>query len=154
MEGSKPKSSIIQWLLDSDPSIRWQAMRDLTDATAEEVAAERAKVATEGWGAQLLALQGADGSWAGAAWNRGWDSTMHVLSLLRELGLDPASDEARHAVGLVRDHVTWRGWDWDGTWRGLDFDGIPFFAGEVEPCITGQVGASGAYFSQDIQRIL
>src|SRR5919106_3986951 len=153
-QAPKPNSSVIQWLLDSDPSIRWQVMRDLIGAPAEEVAAERARVATEGWGARLLALQGADGSWAGTAWNRGWDSTMHVLSLLRELGLDPASDEARHAVGLVRDHVTWRGWDWDGTWRGLDFDGIPFFAGEVEPCITGQVGASGAYFSQDIQRIL
>jgi hypothetical protein len=129
-------------------------MRDLTDAPDEEVAAERAKVATEGWGARLLALQGADGSWAGTAFNQGWDSTMHVLSLLRELGLDPASDEARRAVGLVRDRVTWRGWDWDGTWRGFDFSGNPFFAGEVEPCINGQVGASGAYFGQDIQRIL
>jgi hypothetical protein len=129
-------------------------MRDLTDAPVEEVAAERAKVATEGWGARLLALQGADGSWAGAVWNRGWDSTMHVLTLLRELGLDPMSDEARRAVGLVRDRVRWKGWDWDGTWRGWDFDGNPFFAGEVEPCINGQVGASGAYFGQDIQRIL
>jgi hypothetical protein len=129
-------------------------MRDLLGAPAEEVAAERAKVATEGWGAQLLALQGTNGSWAGAAWNQGWDSTMHVLSLLREMGLDPASNEARRAVGLVRDHVRWQGWDWDGTWRGWDFVGNPFFAGEVEPCINGQVGASGAYFRQDIQRIL
>src|SRR5512144_2963352 len=98
----KPESSVIQWLLDSDPSIRWQVMRDLTDAPAEEVAAERARVATEGWGARLLALQGADGSWAGAAWNHGWNSTIHVLSLLRELGLDPASDQARRAVTSVR----------------------------------------------------
>ena len=150
----KPKRSVIGWLLDSDPSIRWQAMRDLTDAPDEAVAAERARVATEGAGARLLALQGADGSWAGAAWNRGWDSTMHVLSLLRELGLNPASDEARRAVGLVRDRVTWRGWDWDGTWRGWDWDGNPFFAGEVEPCINGQVAASGAYFGQDVQRIV
>ncbi|MBC7877942.1 MAG: hypothetical protein H7Y59_12305 [Anaerolineales bacterium] len=142
---------VIQWLLDSDPSIRWQVMRDLTNAPAEEVAAARAKVATEGWGAQLLALQGADGSWAGEAWNHGWDSTMHILSLLREMGLDPASDEARHAVGLVRDQVRWKGWDWDGTWRGAEFDGNPFFAGEVEPCINGQVWASSAYFGQDTQ---
>jgi hypothetical protein len=70
------------------------------------------------------------------------------------MGLDPASDEARRAVGLVRDHVNWQGWDWDGTWRGWDWKGNPFFAGEVEPCINGQVGASGAYFGQDIQRIL
>jgi hypothetical protein len=149
-----PNSSVIQWLLDSDPSIRWQVMRDLLGAPAEEVAAERARVATEGMGARLLALQGADGSWAGTAWNHGWDSTMHVLSLLREMGLDPASDEARRAVGLVRDHVTWRGWDWDGTWRGLDFEGTPFFVGEVEPCINGQMAASGAYFGQDVQRIV
>jgi hypothetical protein len=79
---------------------------------------------------------------------------MHVLTLLRELGLDPASDAARRAVGLVRDHVTWRGWDWDGTWRGEDFAGTPFFVGEVEPCINGQVAASGAYFGQDVQRII
>jgi hypothetical protein len=148
-----PKSmeSVIRWLLDSDPSIRWQAMRDLTDASDEEVAAERAKVATEGWGARLLALQGTDGSWAGTAFNHGWDSTMHVLSLLRELGLDPASEQARRAVNLVRDRVRWKGWDWDGTWRGSEFDGNPFFAGEVEPCINGQVGASGAYFGEDTQ---
>lgn len=146
--------SVTQWLLDSDPSIRWQTMRDLIGAPAEDVAAERARVATEGAGVQLLALQGADGSWASAAWNRGWDSTMHVLSLLREMGLDPASDEARRAVGLVRDRVTWRGWDWDGMWRGWDWDGNPFFAGEVEPCINGQVAASGAYFGQDVQRIV
>jgi hypothetical protein len=153
-QASKSGQSVIQWLLDSDPSIRWQVMRDLTRAPAEQVAAERARVATEGKGAHLLALQGADGSWAGTAFNQGWDSTMHVLSLLREFGLDPASDEARRAVGLVRDHVTWQGWDWDGTWRGVDFVGNPFFAGEVEPCINGQVGASGACFGQNIERII
>src|SRR5262245_48012873 len=105
----KPPSSVIRWLLDADPSVRWQVMHDLIGAPANEVAAERALVATNGVGARLLALQGADGRWAGAAWNRGWDSTMHVLSLLREMGLDPASDEARRAVGLVRDRVTWQG---------------------------------------------
>ncbi|HEY7092083.1 MAG TPA: hypothetical protein VH393_02825 [Ktedonobacterales bacterium] len=150
----EPESSVIAWLLDSDPAIRWQAMRDLTDARDEEVAAERAKVAHEGCGAQLLALQEANGSWAGAAWNHGWDSTMHVLTLLREMGLDPASDEARRAVVRVRDGVRWRGWDLDGAWRGEDFAGAPFFAGEVEPCINGQVAASGAYFGQDVQRIV
>src|SRR5262245_12440169 len=141
----KPNRSVIAWLLDSDPSIRWQAMRDLTDAPAEEVAAERARVATEGAGARLLALQGTDGSWADAAWNRGWNSTMHVLSLLRELGLDPASDEARRAVGLVHDRVTWQGCG------PPEADANFFFAGEVEPCINGQVAASGAYFGRDVQ---
>lgn len=142
----KLQQSVIEWLLDSDPSIRWQVMRDLTDTSADEVAAERARVATEGWGAQLLALQGADGSWSGVAWNRGWNSTMHVLMLLRDMGLDPASQQARHAVNLVRDHVIWQGWGGD--------KGNPFFVGEFEPCINGQVGAVGAYFGQDVKGII
>src|SRR5512141_581766 len=100
---------VTEWLLDSDPSIRWQVMRDRIGASAEAVAAERARVASEGAGASLLALQGTDGRWGGAAWNRGWNSTMHILMLLRELGLDPGCDQARRAVGLVRDGVTWRG---------------------------------------------
>jgi hypothetical protein len=147
-QAPKPNSAVIRWLLDSDPSIGWQVMRDLTDAPAEEVAAERARVATEGAGARLLALQAPDGRWGGAAWNRGWDSTMHVLTLLREMGLDPASDEARRAVGLVRDRVTWQGCG------PPEVDDNPFFAGEVEPCINGQVAASGAYFCQDVQGIV
>jgi hypothetical protein len=153
-QGPPPNGPVIQWLLDSDPAIRWQVMQDLLGAPASAVAAERARVATEGAGARLLALQEPDGSWAGAAWNHGWDSTMHVLSLLRELGLDPASHAAQQAVTLVRDRVRWRGWDWDGTWRGEEFEGTPFFAGEVEPCINGQVAVSGAYFGQDVQRIV
>src|SRR5262245_31452637 len=144
----KPTSSVKRWLLDSDPSIRWQVKRDLTDAPDEEVAAERARVATEGVGARLLALQAPDGRWGGAAWNRGWDSTMHVLWLLREMGLDPASDAARRAVDLVRDRVTWRGCG------PQQCDDNAFFAGEIEPCINGQVAASGAYFGQDVQGII
>ena len=144
----KLQRSAIQWLLDSDPSIRWQVMRDLIGAPADEVAAERARVATEGAGARLLALQGADGRWGGAAWNRGWNSTMHVLMLLRDMGLDPASAGARRAVRLVRDHVTWQGCG------PQECDGNPFFAGEVEPCINGQVGAVGAYFGQDVRGIV
>jgi hypothetical protein len=147
-QGPKSKSSVIQWLLESDPSIRWQAMRDLTDAPADAVAAERARVASEGAGARLLALQAHDGRWGGAAWNRGWDSTMHVLSLLREMGLDPAGDAARRAVGRVRERVTWRGCG------PPEADDNPFFAGETEPCINGQVAASGAYFGQDVQGLV
>ncbi|HZD53636.1 MAG TPA: hypothetical protein VE175_11360 [Woeseiaceae bacterium] len=123
-------------------------MRDLTDASADEVEAERAKVATEGAGARLLALQAPDGRWGGAAWNRGWDSTMHVLSLLRELGLDPASDEARHAIARVRERVTWEGCG------PPEVHGNPFFVGEVEACINGQVAAAGAWFGQNIRGII
>jgi hypothetical protein len=140
--------TVVDWLLDSDPSVRWQVKRDLIGAPADEVAAERARVATEGTGARLLALQGADGRWGGAAWNRGWSSTMHVLMLLRDLGLDPASDQALRAVGLVRDRVSWKGCG------PPECDDNPFFAGEVEPCINGQVGAVGAYFGQDVRGIV
>jgi hypothetical protein len=140
--------TVVDWLLDSDPSIRWQVMRDLIGAPEDDVAAERARVATEGAGARLLTLQGTDGRWGGAAWNHGWNSTMHVLLLLRDLGLDPESAEARRAVGLVRNHVTWRGCG------PPEADGHAFFAGEVEPCINGQVAAAGAYFDQDVRGIV
>jgi len=136
--------SVVEWLLDSDPAIRWQVLRDLTDAPANEVAAERARVATEGMGARLLALQAPHGMWGGAAWNHGWDSTMHVLWLLRLLGLDPESAEAKRAVDRVQEQVTWRGCG------PPEFDDNPFFAGEEEPCINGQVAAAGAYFRQDV----
>jgi hypothetical protein len=121
-------------------------MQDLIGSPAVEVAAERARVAMEGFGARLLGLQGADGRWGGAAWNRGWNSTMHVLMLLRELGIDPASDEVRHATDLVRDRVTWKGSGPE------ECDANGFFDGEVEPCINGQVAATGAYFGQDVGR--
>jgi hypothetical protein len=147
-EAPKAQSSVIRWLLDSDPSIRWRVMRDLIGAPVDEVAAQRARVATEGAGARLLALQGADGRWGGAAWNRGWNSTMHALMLLRDMGLDPASDQARRAVGLVRDRVTWQGCG------PQECAGNAFFEGEVEPCINGQVGAVGVYFGQDVQGIV
>ena len=141
-------SALIRWLLDSDPSIRWQVLRDVTEASADEVEAERARVATDGFAARLLALQARDGRWGGAAWNRGWDSTMHALTLLREMGLDPACKDAQRAVDLVRERVTWKGCG------PPEADDNPFFAGETEPCINGQVGAAGAYFGQDVRGIV
>lgn len=138
----------IDWLLDGDPAIRWQVLRDLTAAPAHEVAAERARVATEGVGAQVLARQQPDGTWGGQAWNRGWDSTMHALWLLWLLGLDPACAEAQRALRRVREHVTWRGSGPEAC------DDNPYFAGEIEPCINGQVAAAGAYFGQDVRGII
>ena len=67
---TRPSSAVIEWLLDADPAIRWQTLRDFTDAPETEVAAARARAPAEGWGARLLALQGADGSWSGVAWNQ------------------------------------------------------------------------------------
>ena len=142
------EQNVIDWLLDGDPSVRWQVMRDLTDESATAVRAERARVATHGHGAQLLALQAQDGRWGGAAWNRGWDSTMHVLWLLREMGLDPDSGEANVALARVRANVTWRGCG------PPEAEGNSFFAGETEPCINGQVAAAGAYFRQDVRSLV
>jgi hypothetical protein len=137
---------VTNWLLDSDPAIRWQVMRDLTHEPADVFDKERARIATEGWGAQLLALQAPDGLWAGKAWDHDWTDTFHVLELLRRFGLDPQSEQATKATALVRDHVTWgSGSEWTTDW-GLN----PFFAGEVEPCINGNVVASGAYFGVDM----
>jgi hypothetical protein len=134
--------SVIDWLLDSDPAIRWQVMRDLTDAPTNEVAAERAKVAREGWGARVLSLQGADGRWGGGAAIPDSTSTNHTLWLLRVMGLDPGSDQARRAVARVREVR----WEYDESMR--------FFAGEVEPCINGTAVAVGAYFAEDVGGIV
>jgi hypothetical protein len=131
--------SVIDWLLDSDPSIRWQVMRDLTGEPDASVARERWRAAAEGWGARLLDLQGADGHWGGAAFvPRAWISTMDTLQLLRDLGLDLASPRVRRAIDQVRDRCTW----------GAEFADAPFFDGEVEPCINGRVLAIGAYFGE------
>src|SRR4051794_41942401 len=94
--------TVLDWLLDSDAAIRWQVLRDLADAPADVVAAERARVATEGWGARLLALRGPDGQWAGGAcFPAGWQptegpgqaraSTLPTPVLLQDLRPDPPS---------------------------------------------------------------
>jgi hypothetical protein len=145
----RPQSSVSRWLLDSDPSIRWQALRDLMGASKQQVAAERAKVATEGWGAELLARQSADGFWGVGTRNPEW-ATLQVLLLLRDMGLDPTSEQARRAVERVRNNVRWQGvLPQDAAWHGK-----PLFAGEVEPCINGRVVTAGAYFGEDVQGIV
>jgi hypothetical protein len=141
---TKPNKSVMQWLLDSDPSIRWQVMRDLTGDPDEVVAAERSRVASEGWGARLLDLQRQDGTWGDDTSTRNWESTLHTLLLLRDMGLDPSSERARTAVGLVRDKFTW----------GPEFGDAPFFEGEVEPCINGGVLELGSYFGETRDRLL
>ncbi|OLD02198.1 hypothetical protein AUG19_07395 [archaeon 13_1_20CM_2_54_9] len=139
---SEKDLTVVEWLLDSDPSIRWQVMHDLTKEPGDVVAAERSKIAEKGWGARLLALQGPDGQWGGGACFPEWTSTMNTLSLLELMGLDPASDEVRRALVLVRDNSKW------------EHAGQPFFSGEVEPCINGRVVALGSYFGQDIQDVV
>jgi hypothetical protein len=148
------RMTVLDWLLDSDPAIRWQVLRDLVRAPDGTVVSERARVATEGWGAGLLALQGEDGQWAGGAcfpgegWRRAegegqpWTSTLPTLQLLRDLGIDPRSDRVRRAVAKVRDLCRW------------EHAGQPFFEGEVEPCINGRTVTLGIYFDQDVSRVV
>ena len=130
---------VTEWLLDSDPAIRWQVMRDLLDAPPRETAGERARIATEGWGANLLALQGDDGYWGGQEYGIDGDrrSVMWTLHLLRRLGIDPDAPQTRAAIARVRDGVVWREWG-----------DLPFFHGEVEECVNGGVLALAAYFGE------
>ena len=137
--------TVTDWLLDADPAIRWQVMRDLLGEPAELVEAERSRVATEGWGARLLALQASDGRWGGRPWAHDWTDTFHVLELLRRFGLEPLGEPARKAVALVSEAVTWRDPDFETPWSDNRF-----FEGEVEPCINGNVVATGAYFGVDM----
>jgi hypothetical protein len=133
------RMDVIEWLLDSDPSIRWQVMQDLLDEPARAVAVERSRVATEGWGAELLALQADDGYWGGDEYGMHGERTSvtWTLHLLRRLGIDPDAPAVLEAVARVRDGVTWREWD-----------DLPYFHGEVEECVNGGVLALGAYFGE------
>lgn len=146
---------MLDWLLDSDPAVRWQVLRDLVHAPDDRVAAERARVASEGWGERLMALQGEDGQWAGGAcfparsldWRekgagQPWTATLPTLQLLRDFGIDPSAGRVRQAVALVRAHCRW------------EHAGQPFFAGEVEPCINGRTVTLGVYFDQDVDGIV
>lgn len=149
---------VTNWLLDADPAIRWQTLRDLTDAPDAEVAGERARVAETGWGRRFLDLQ-TDGQWAGGAcfpsrdWSppdsvvgdpegQPWTGTYPTLRILRDLGLDPADPAVRAAVEGVRKHSRW------------EYAGEPFFDGEVEPCINGGTVVIGAYFGEDVTGIV
>lgn len=144
---------IDEWLLDSDPAIRWQVLRDLHDAPPADVASERNRIVYEGWGARLLAARDPNGLWAGGACfpsgfdgdfsgGQPWTSTLHSLTLLREMGVDPYAGEVRTAIEAVRRNCRW------------EHAGQRFFDGEVEPCINGRTVAVGAYFGVDVDAIV
>lgn len=149
------RMSVLEWLLDSDPAIRWQVLRDLVHVPDNVVAEERARVATEGWGARLLELQGEDGQWAGGAcfparsfnWRtedqgQPWTATLPTLQLLCDLGIDPSNERTRRAIALVRDRCRW------------EHARQPFFSGEVEPCINGRTVRLGIYFNQNVEPVV
>lgn len=143
---------VIDWLLEGDPSIRWQVMRDLLESSPEEVAAERSRVEHEGWGARLLALVGPDGLWVGGACfpadyrggepGQPWTATMHTLQTLQLLGLDPTSPAAQRIVLLIAENGRW------------EHAGQRYFDGEVEPCINGRTIEAGVYFGVDVEPIV
>ena len=142
----------LDWLLEGDPAIRWQVMRDLTTASTHDVAVERARVEHDGWGARLLALEDPDGLWAGGACfpdsyrggetGQPWTATMHTLQTLQLLGLDPASESARQAIALIAENGRW------------EHAGQRYFDGEVEPCINGRTIETGAYFGVSVEPIV
>lgn len=148
--------AVIDWLLLGDPAIRWQTMRDLMDEPAERVGAVRARVAREGWGARVLALQGADGLWEGGVlfpvrdgkphWDetegQPWTATAYSLELLYDLGADPSGPRVERAIERVHKNARW------------EHDDEPFFDGEVEPCINGMVVLLGTTFGIDVRSVV
>jgi len=132
-----PRPAHLKWLVDSDPAIRWQVMRDLSGAAPKAIAAERSRVATEGWGARLLALQAPAGNWGGPNEDRGLLFTFYTLVVLKDLGLDPASKQARKMIDRVDKRLVF-----------TPLDNRPFLHGETEPCINGRILGLGAYFKE------
>jgi hypothetical protein len=132
-----PRPAQLKWLLDSDPAIRWQVMRDLTSEAPGTISAERSRVATEGWGARLLSLQSPAGHWGGPKEDRGLLITLYTLVVLKDLGLDPASKQARKMIERVDQRLVFK-----------PLDNRPFLHGETEPCINGRILAIGSYFKE------
>jgi len=132
----------IDWLLDSDPAIRWQVMRDLTDASAAAIAAERARIPHEGVGAKVLASQGSDGAWHRANTPE-WLPTLFTMQLLRATGVDRSEPAVQSAIAALQAGFRWH-----------EVHGAkPFFDGEVEPCINGGALAIGAYFGRPAESL-
>lgn len=138
------------WLLDSDPALRWQVERDLLEAPPAVWQATRARVATEGFGAELLRHQDADGQWAGgpffpAGWEWGsgepqpWTATTWVLKDLRELGV-PASALEGTAEKLAA--TRW------------EYDDLPYWGGEVDCCINSWTLSNGLWLGADVDAIV
>ncbi len=142
----------IDWLLDSDPAIRWQAMRDLTDAPSSAVVAERTRVSREGLGATILAHQQPDGSWRreGAP---AWLTTLFTLQLLRATGIDPTDAAVKNAIALLESTLRWDCTPGNWDLRPVKETGNLFFEGEVEPCINGGVLALGGHFGRPSEKL-
>ena len=150
---SKPQTdSVIQWLLEGDPSIRWQTLRDLAGAAERTVERERRKVARDGWGARLLAKQDPEGTWAGGLSSDGglytpkWTSTTYTMLLLRDFGLPANNRQARKACP----HLLDKGLQPDG---GINYGVWAKWSGQSETCVTGMVLSILSYFEYDDDRL-
>jgi hypothetical protein len=149
--------ALIAWLLDSDPALRWQVERDLLSASPEVWEATRARIAAEGFGAQLLTLQDSDGQWAGGSFfpadfdfhgpeavegGQPWTATTWTLNSLREWGLDGAVLRERRTAELLAENSRW------------DYDDLPYWGGEVDCCINAWTVANGVWLGADITGIV
>jgi hypothetical protein len=152
MPTSAAHGPVIDWLLGGDPSIRWQTLRDVVDASARAVQRERARVASDGWGARLLAKQGRSGKWAGGRspdvglYTPKWTSTTYTLLLLRDFGLAPTNDQARRGAALLLE----RGLQPDG---GVNFGASAARWQQGETCVSGMVLSLLSYFEIDDERV-
>lgn len=144
---------MLDWLLDSDPAIRWQVERYLVGAPTEVWQSSRARVATEGFGARLLDLQDGDGQWAGGAFfpadvgtpdeepGQPWTATTWSLNSLREWGLDPSVLQERRTAELLAANSRW------------EYDDLPYWGGEVDCCINAWTVANGAWLGVDVTEL-
>lgn len=153
-----PPTALTDWLLDSDPALRWQVERDLLHAPAEVWRATRSRVATEGRGARLLALQDDDGRWDGGAFFPGsfdphgpeaapgagqpWTATTWSLNSLRGWGLDPAVLRARRTPELLARHARW------------EYEDLPYWGGEVDCCINAYTLANGVWLGVGVDGLV
>ena len=142
----------IKWLLNGDPAIRWQALRDLVGAAERTVERERRRVARDGWGARLLARQDPEGTWAGGLSSDGglyspkWTSTTYTMLLLRDFGLPATDRQARKACTLLLD----RGLQRDG---GINYGIWAKWTRRSETCVTGMVLSILSYFEYEDARL-
>lgn len=150
--------ALTAWLLDADPALRWQVERDLVGEPATVWETTRARVATEGFGARLLALQDPDGQWAGGAFfpadfdfdgpeaaegaGQPWTATTWSLNSLREWGLDGAVLRERRTAELLEENSRW------------EYDNLPYWGGEVDCCINSWTVSNGLWLGADISGIV
>jgi hypothetical protein len=137
---------VIPWLLDADPAIRWQTLRDLVGASAHMIERERRKTARAGWAARLLDRQDPEGTWAGGLYSPKWTSTTYTMLLLRDFGLPPSNRQARKACRLLLE----RGLQPDG---GVSYGTWASWTRRGETCITGMILSILSYFAFDDDRL-